>query len=99
MSSLTLSSPLLKGFIHADATIGTASTLLLDANSAFSKRVIVIVQNKSATATIEVRFAETGSVGLLVPPLSNISIDNYNGHVRAFSTAAGTLVHVAYSVV
>ena len=99
MSIISLSSPLLKSFVHADIVIGTAATQILDHNATSSRRIIVIIQNKSTTATIEVRFAETGSAGILVPPLSNISLDNYNGHVRAFSTAAGTNVHVAYSQV
>jgi len=99
MSALTLSSPLLKGFIHADVTLGTSSAVILDANATASRRIIVLIQNKSSTAIIEVRFAEFGSVGIIVPPLSNISLDNYNGHVRAFSDTAGSIAHVAYSVV
>lgn len=99
MSAISISSPILKSFVHADVTVGTAASTILDANATSSRRIIVIIQNKSATATIEVRFAESGSAGLLVPPLSNISLDNYNGHVRAFSTAASTPVHVAFSAV
>jgi hypothetical protein len=32
-----------------------------------------------------------------VPPLGNISIDNYNGVVRAIASAAATPVHIAYA--
>ena len=99
MSYISISSPILKSFVHADVTVGTTSGVILDANATASRRIVVIVQNKSATATIEVRFAESGSAGLLVPPLSNLSLDNYNGHIRAFSTAASTPVHVAYSAI
>ena len=99
MSSISLSSPILKSFVHADSTIGTAITQVLAANATSSRRVIVLIQNKSATASIEVIFASNGSNGIIVPPLSNISLDNYNGPVRAFATAAGTLIHVAYSEV
>lgn len=99
MSNIQLSSPLLKSFVQADATIGTSIVSVLSANATSTRRIIVNVQNKSTTATIEVILNDSGTQGILVPPLSNISLDNYNGPVRAFSTAAGTLIHVAYSEV
>jgi hypothetical protein len=43
--------------------------------------------------------ASTGSVGILVPPLGNITLDNYNGAIRAISTGASTIVHIATSSV
>lgn len=99
MGVIQVSSPILKTFVHADVTVGTAISTILTTNTTTSKRVIILIQNKSATATIEVRFSESASVGILVPPLSNISVDNYNGIVRCSSSAASTLVHVAYSEV
>jgi hypothetical protein len=99
MSAIQISSPILKGFIHSDVTLSTTSAVILDANATSSKRIIVLIQNKSATAVIQVRFAETGTVGIIVPPLSNISIDNYNGHVRAFTDTDGSIAHVAYSAI
>jgi hypothetical protein len=99
MSNISLSSPILKSFVQADSTIGTAITTVLAANATSSRRVIVTVQNKSATASIEIILNTSGTQGILVPPLSNISLDNYNGPVRAFATAASTLIHVAYSEV
>jgi len=32
-----------------------------------------------------------------VPPLGNISLDNYNGAVRVIASAAATSVHIAYA--
>ena len=99
MSATSISSPILRSFIHGDVTIGTSPSSVLATNTTSSRRIVVLVQNKSATATIQVILADTGSVGIIVPPLSNISLDNYNGPVRAFSDTAGTVVHVAYSQV
>lgn len=99
-NNVSLSSPLLKAFIHGDVTLGTSPSTVLASNATSSRRIIVFVQNKSATATIQVILAETGSVGIIVSPLSNISLDNYNGPVRAFTNdAAGSVVHIAYSQV
>jgi hypothetical protein len=47
-----------------------------------------------------VTYNSTGSVGILVPPLSNTSIENYTGSVRV-TTDSGTAstVHLAYAAV
>jgi len=100
MSHISLSSPLLKSFVHADFNLTTSFSVILTENSTSSRRIIVFIQNKSATATVYVIFATTGGTGIAVPPLSNISLDNYNGIVRAStSDAAGSVVHLAYSAV
>jgi hypothetical protein len=48
---------------------------------------------------VTVIFDSVGAVGILVPPLSNINIDNYNGTVRCSSSVASTVVHLAYAQV
>jgi uncharacterized protein (DUF111 family) len=100
MSAISISSPILKSFVHNDVTLTTAISTALTANATSSRRIVVLVQNKSATATIQVIFADTGTVGVIVPPLSNISLDNYNGIIRAFTDdAVSSVVHIAYSVI
>jgi hypothetical protein len=97
---ISLSSPLLKSFVHADVNVGASPTVILADNSASSRRVITLFQNPSATESIKVIFASTGTSGIIVQPLSNISLDNYNGIVRASTVSGNTVsVHIAYSVV
>ena len=99
MANISFSTPFLRGFTHQDLTAGiTASTLLATAVTP-ERRVVVIVQNKSTTATIQVILADTGTAGIQVAPQGNISLDNYNGVVRVIASAASTPVHLAYAVV
>lgn len=86
---------------HSDASVSNAAvTEILAPASATEKRIIVFVQNKSASANLYVIYNATGSVGILVPPLSNTSIENYTGSVRV-TTDSGTAstVHLAYATV
>jgi hypothetical protein len=99
-SQIQLSSPFLKSISHVDYTIGTSKVQFLSTPTNISeKRVVVIVQNKSSTATIQVIGNATQTVGLAVPPLGSITFDNYNGELWGFSSAAGTLIHIAISSV
>ena len=97
MSNISISSPFIRAFTHADATAGVAAAELLAAAVTPERRIVVIVQNKSTSASIQVILAATGSVGIYVPPLGNISLDNYNGAVRVIASAAATSVHIAYA--
>ena len=99
-SQIQLSSPFLKSISHSNVTVGTAkSQILVPPTNITEKRIVVIVQNKSITDTIQVIGNATDTVGILVAPLSSISLDNYNGALYAVSTAAGTIVHIAISSV
>ena len=97
MSNISVSSPFLTKFTHTDVTVGTSASTALAVAPTPERRVIVIVQNKSTSASIQVILADTGTSGIFVPPLGNISIDNYNGIVRVIASAASTLVHIAYA--
>lgn len=59
------------------------------------RRVVVVIQNKSATATLEVIFDTTGSTGLFIPPNQTISVENYNGSVLLRSDSSGSIAHLA----
>jgi hypothetical protein len=99
MANFQFSSPLIRGFIHEDAVAGTSVSTLLPTAVTPIRRVIVIVQNKSTTATIQVILNETDTAGILIPALGNISLDNYNGIVRVVASAETTPVHLAYATV
>jgi len=99
-SQISISTPFLKGISHSDVTIGTTKTLILAApTEVYVKRIVVIVQNKSSTANVQLIGNATDTTGLLISPLSSITLDNYNGSLYALSSAAGTIVHIATSSV
>ena len=101
MAQIQISTPFLRSITHLpDASVGTTKSLILSAPTNISeKRIVVIVQNKSSTVTIQVIGNANDSIGLAVPPLGSIKLDNYNGLLYAVSTAAGTPVHIAYASV
>lgn len=99
MANISFSTPFIRGFVHEDAVAGTAVSTLLPTAVTPIRRVIVIVQNKSASETIQVILNESDTAGILIPPLGNISLDNYNGIVRVVASAESTLVHIAYATV
>ena len=100
MGQISISTPFLKSISHSDVTVGTTKSQIVTIPTNISeKRIVVIVQNKSSTATIQVIGNATDTVGLAVSPLSSIKLDNYNGALYAVSTAASTSVHIAISAV
>ena len=101
-SYINFSSPSVRKMVHADITMsGTpnTATAILTPPALPIRRTLVFIQNKSATANVTVIFDSVGAVGILVPPLSNINLDNYNGTVRCSSSVASTVVHLAYAQV
>jgi hypothetical protein len=87
----------IKGYVHTDTTVGTSAVAVLPTAPAGTRRVALVIQNTSATATVQAIFAETGAVGIRIPPLGSITQENYNGPVRLISSAASTQVHLAYA--
>jgi hypothetical protein len=97
MSSKITLGPFLRKFVHSDNTITSSFSTILDNPTIPEKRIVVILQNKGANVATVVLNAE-GTAGLTLFPQATISVDNYNGVVRAIS-ASGTVIHVAYSAV
>jgi hypothetical protein len=96
MSSFTsFSSPSLRKMTHTNYTCSTSFAVVLNPRVLPERRVIVAVQNKSATAVLEVIFDTNGTAGLLIPPNQTISLENYNGTVRLKSDTAGSIAHIA----
>jgi len=96
MSHISFSSPFIRSFVQADYTVGTSVTGYLAAAATPERRIVVIIQNQSTTASIEVILG-SGSVGIYVAPLGSLTIDNYLGIVRMSASAASTPVHIAYA--
>lgn len=97
MSHIEYTGPFVKGFVHADITVGLSAAEVLAIAPAGTRRVGLVIQNLSPTATVQAILASSGSVGIRIPPLGNISQENYNGPVRLISSVADTPVHIAYA--
>lgn len=95
----SFSSPTIRRMVHSVVTVDTTPVNVLTPPVLPERRVIVIIQNQSSTATIEVIFNATGDEGIMLAPLGSFTLDNYAGTVRVVSSAAGTPVHIAYGSV
>jgi hypothetical protein len=99
MGQIQISSPILRSLTHSETSVSTSSTQVLAPLTTAAKRVIVLVQNKSTSVNISLVGNSTDVIGIIIPPLSNVSIDNYNGGLWAFADSGTVTVHVATSVV
>lgn len=102
MANISFSTPFTKNFSHLDHTVGTTKIQLRGnvlPSAAYNKRVVVVVQNQSPTAKVQVIFNDTDTVGIMLFPEQSISIENYNGFIFAVSDTASTPVHSATAVV
>jgi hypothetical protein len=101
MSNIAFSTPFIRSLAHSEATVSSAAvTEILAATTAADRRIIVFIQNKSTSANLFVIYNATGTAGILVPPLSNTSIENYTGPVRVTTdSATASTVHLAVASV
>lgn len=99
-SYVSFSTPALRKLTHlANYTCTTSYVEVLSARVLPERRVIVIIQNRDASAVLEVVLDSTGSDGLLIQPKETISLENYNGVVRLKSDTGGSIAHIAYGSV
>lgn len=99
-SFVKFSSPFIKGLNHSNTTVtattgATAVTLLAKAQP-HERRAVVIVQNQSSTNSVYLILNDSATVGLLIPPLGSIALDNYNGIVKAYASGS-SVVHLAFA--
>ena len=104
MSRVHISSPFIRSFSQNDTTVGTSTVEVLASMPPEGKAIVTIIQNKSSTASITVILNDSGTVntsttGIVLQPLTIFSLDNYNGPVRVFASASGTVVHTARGTV
>lgn len=100
MAQIQISSPFLRNFTTTDVTVGTSKIQVLSPPTNISeKRIVVIVQNTSATNNIQIMGNATDTSGIAIYPLSTVTLDNYNGGLWAFGNAAGISVHISISAV
>lgn len=96
MSSFTnFSSPSLRKLTHSDYSLTTSFSQVLAPRVLPERRTLVAIQNKDASAVLEVIFGSSGTTGLLIPPSQTISVENYNGAVLLKSNTTGSIAHIA----
>jgi hypothetical protein len=99
-SYVSFSTPALRKLTHLpNYTCTTSYVEVLAPRVLPERRVLVIIQNKSTSATLEIVLDSTGTDGLIVGPLGTLTVDNYNGPIRLKSTTAGSIAHIAYGSV
>ena len=97
---ISTSSPFLRSFTTVQTTLSTTKieVLALPTNIT-TKRIIVLIQNLSATETVQVMGNATDTVGVNLPPLSQFSIDNYQGVLHAVANAGTPAINITISSV
>lgn len=99
-SYTAFSTPALRKLVHLpDYTCTTSYAVVLSERVLPERRVVVLIQNKSSSANLEIVFDTTATAGILLAPLQTFSIENYNGVVRLKSDTAGSIAHIAYGSV
>ena len=100
MSHIKFSSPFTKSFVHADNSLTTSFAEYLSSVNAYEHRVMLIVQNTSDTAIIQIAFDGGASgTGLELQPNQSCTMENYNGSVWIKSDTPATNAHIAYALV
>lgn len=99
MSNISISSPFVPSFVHADVTLDTTFAEVLPASVTPEKRVSLIIQNKDSSIAAEIVLAGSGSTGLILAAGASLSLDSYKGAVRAKSASGAPTLHIAYAVI
>lgn len=99
MSNISISSPFVPAFIHADVALSTTAAEVLPASVTPEKRVSLIIQNKDASIAAEIILNGSGSTGLILAAGATLSLDSYKGAVRAKSASGTPTLHIAYAVI
>jgi hypothetical protein len=98
--NLSIGVPFTKSFTTTQYPLTTSPSLILAfPTNPSTKRVFVLVQNTSATETIQITGNNTDTVGVILPPLSPFSVDNYNGSLYAFANSGTPAVNVTVASV
>jgi len=100
MAIISTSSPFLRSFTTTQVALSTTKieVLALPTNIT-TKRIIVLIQNTSATETVQVMGNATDTVGIVLPPQSQFSIDNYQGVLHAVANAGTPAINITISTV
>jgi len=100
MAHISISSPFLRSFTTTQTTLSTTKIQVLALPADITtKRIVVLVQNLSTTITVQIMGNATDTVGVNLPPLSQFSIDNYNGVLHAVAASGTPAINITISSV
>jgi len=100
MGHIQFNTPFTKAFTHSNATINASVVqILAPTTNPYDKRVMLLIQNQHSTAVVDVILNAAGTTGIKLYPMQSLTLENYNGIVRAVSNTTSTPVHIAYSLV
>lgn len=95
MSIISTSSPFLRSYTTTQTTLSTTKVQVLTPPANITtKRIVVVIQNTSATDTVQVMGNATDTVGIVLPPQSQFSIDNYQGGLWAVANAGTPAINI-----
>lgn len=95
MSIISTSSPFLRSYTTTQTALSTTKIEVLAPPANIStKRIVVVIQNTSATDTVQVMGNATDTVGIVLPPQSQFSIDNYQGYLYAVANSGTPAINI-----
>jgi hypothetical protein len=94
-SFTTFSSPSLRRFSTTQvATSTTKAQVLTPPANITTRRIVLLVQNTSTTDTVQLMGNATDTVGVVLPPQSQFSLDNYNGGLWAVADSGTPSINI-----
>lgn len=95
MSIISTSSPFLRSYSTTQTALSTTKIeVLAPPVNITTKRIVVVIQNTSATDTVQVMGNATDTVGIVLPPQSQFSIDNYQGYLYAVANTGTPAINI-----
>lgn len=95
MAIISTSSPFLRSFSTTQAVLSTSPAQVLSTPVNIStKRIVVLIQNTSTSDTVQIMGNSTDTIGIVLPPQSQFSIDNYQGGLWAFSNSGTPAINI-----
>lgn len=95
MSIISTSSPFLRSFDTTQTALSTTKIQVLAPPANIStKRIVVLIQNTSTSDTVQVMGNATDTVGIVLPPQSQFSIDNYQGYLYAVANSGTPAINI-----
>lgn len=98
--NISISSPFVPKFIHAEGAIDTTWVEVLPASVTPERRVSLIIQNKDSAIAMEIVLNDSTSTatgGLKLAAGASLSLDSYKGAVQARSDSGTPVIHIAYA--
>jgi hypothetical protein len=89
------SSPFLRSYTTTQTALSTTKIeVLAPPTNVTTKRIVVLIQNTSTSDTVQIMGNDTDVVGIILPPQSQFSIDNYQGYLYAIANSGTPSINI-----